>query len=180
MTNRKLTTQRRQRGGVLAAVLILLGTLLAFALVIGGVAWWFWSSVEDFPDDAKPAVVLQTRQPFVDQIDGVITAGPTRFQVAANLENAQLPDDLLYLAVVKEGEFGTTDDETMEIVKRVEWSGHSWTTMNGTGHGTLSTPSGERPVIIVRQEIADPEIGDHWIALFPRDLDAVVVQSDTE
>lgn len=174
------TDQSRQRGGVLAAVLILLGTLLAFALVIGAIAWWFWSAVEDFPEDATSAVVMQTRQPFVDQIDNVIVAGPSRFQVAANLENEQLPDDLLYLALIKEGEFGSTDDETMEIIKRVEWSGHSWTVINGTGHGTLSTASGERHVIVVQQNIANPEIGDSWMALFPRDPHAAMVHNDSE
>jgi len=178
-TNRQ-SHHSRQQGGVLAAVLILLGTLLAFALVIAAIAWWFWSSVEDFPQDATPAVVMQTRQPFVDQIDGVIVAGPSRFQVAANLENEQLPDDLLYLALVKEGEFGSNKDETMEIVKRVDWSGHSWTIVNGTGHGTLATASGERQVIVVQQDIADPEIGDHWIAFFPRDPDAAMVHNDSE
>lgn len=169
-----------QRGGILAAVLILLGTLVAFAILIGAVAWWFWSSVEDFPEDATPAVVLQTRQAFVDQINNVIVAGPTRFQIAANLENEPLPDDLLYLAVIKEGEFGTSDDDSMEIVKRMQWSGHSWTILNGIGHGTLSTASGEQQVIVIQQDIENADVGDHWLAFFPRDVDAAVVQSDTE
>lgn len=157
-----------QRGGVLAAVLILLATLLTFALIIGGMFWWFWSAIEEFPEDAKPAVVLQTRQPFVDQVDAVIAAGPTKFQVAANLEKADFPNDLLYLALVKDGEFGTDDDETMEIVRRLEWSGHSWAVMNGTGHGTLSTINGDREVLVVKQEIANTDIADHWLALFER------------
>lgn len=165
---------------MLAAVLILLATLLTFALIIGAMFWWFWSAVEEFPDDAKPAVVLETRQPFVDEIDAVIDAGPTKFQVAANLERTEFPDDLLYLALVRDGEFGVNDDETMEIIRNVEWSGHSWTVMNGTGHGTLSTANGDRPVLIIQREVANSTIADYWFALFERPHVSPGVQTASE
>lgn len=165
---RSFSTPRDHHGGILSAVLISLATIGTIVLLIGMLGWWVWGKIENFPDDARPEVVISQHQHTVDAINAIVSAETSRIQAAARLESSDLSPDLLYLALVTENDNFGFDDDKLEVVKRVEFSGHSWTIMNGAGHGTLNTDSGDLPVLLIKQDIDNPEIGEHWLAMFPR------------
>jgi len=159
---------KRDRGGVLAIVMVILGIIVGIAVLIAMAGWWLWQSAENFPDDVRPEIVLASHQQFVDSIDSVIVDNPSFYQVAAKLENLSFPEELIYLAIYNEPEDGFGMDEAKPVVQKVQWSGHSTSIMNGTGHGTLDTEQGEMSIIVIERPIDNAAIGKYWRAYFPR------------
>jgi len=176
-----LTGNRQdQRGGVLAIVLIVLGIIVGIVVLVALAGIWLWKSAENFPDDARPDIVLAAYQEFVDDIDATIAQSTTFYQAASKLEQASVPGELIYLGIFSEPENGIGMDEEKPIIARTTWSGHSSSIMNGTGHGTITTAAGKKAIIIIERPIENPAIGAYWRAYFPRaDLPATSV-SDTQ
>lgn len=173
-----MTRSARSRGSALSGVLIALGVaVLLIAIVVAG-AMFGWNRVTEevgdlseegvieslFESASEPEVqaAVDARQDLIAYVEAIIASESTRFQTAAKLEQLELPDDVLYLALTREVQHQFEDDVT-EIAKRLDWSGRSISLFNGNGTGTLYTETGDVSVIVVERDVADRDFADEWV-----------------
>lgn len=120
----------------------------------------FASAVDDFPEYAKKEAVYRQYGPFIADVQAAIDASESMHDLAARLENLQLPDELLYLALTKETS-NSFDEDKLEIVERINVSSSSYMLVEGTGHGKLN----DLPVIVIELPVNRHSIEDCFIYL---------------
>lgn len=104
----------------------------------------FASAVDNFPEYAKKEAVYRQYGPLIGDVQAAIDASESMHDLAARLEKLQLPDELLYLALIKETS-SSFDEDKLEIVERIDVRSSSYTLIDGTGHGKLN----DLPVIVI-------------------------------
>lgn len=131
--------------GCLMAALVLVAVVSLIGLGAFKLFQNFTSAVDDFPEYAKKETVYRQYGTFIGKVQAAIDESQTMHDLAARLEKVELPDELLYLTLIKEAS-NSFDQDKLEIVERVEVSSSAYTLINGSGHGTIN----DMPVIVIQ------------------------------
>lgn len=114
------------------------GVLFVIGIITGGVM--LYNSFSDFPEYAKEDVVYKRYDKMIKSIDKCVKESDSVLSLAAKLENLELPEELVYLALEKEskdGEFMDSDGQTVDVIKKYEDGGATNSFVLGrTGYGS--------------------------------------------
>lgn len=98
-------------------------------------------NVIDMPYYGEQEYILSLHGDFIYRLKSVAQTSTSLFTFAASVEEMDKPESLVYFAIVK-------DDETTDVIKKLDWSGRSTVVMNGYGAGTFKTGGKQQAVMI--------------------------------
>lgn len=141
-------------GLVIAAILALIG-FGAVKLFQGAIF-----SVENFPEYAEKDAVYARYGSFIEEVQTTIDASQSMHDLAARLEKISMPEELVYLTLIKE-DGDPFDSDDLEIVKKFDVKSKQHTIINGTGYGKLN----DVPVIVINVPVNRHSIEESYIYL---------------
>lgn len=118
----------------------------------------FTDAVDDFPEYAKKDTVYKRHGELIAEIEAIISGSQSMYDLAARLEKMTLPDEIVYLTLIKITEDSFTDNK-IDVVKTLEITSRSQTIIDGTGFGKLNGI----PVTVIRLPVNRHSIEDCFI-----------------
>ncbi|NOQ13871.1 MAG: hypothetical protein GQ583_05225, partial [Methyloprofundus sp.] len=103
----------------------------------------------ELPEHGTEKYIKSRYGVLLDELDNAAKEATTFFKFAATIEAIQLPEEVIYIGIVK-------DKERIDVIKNLTWNGHSLRTMNRYGAGTLSV-NGDKVKIMTYETIPSPK-----------------------
>jgi len=143
---------------------VILLIFLLFVIVVLAGGFYIWNNKETIVSDVINTVETKLEDVFklpeygkkeyirsrygqlLQALDEVAANSKSVFKFGASVEEMKLPEEVVYVGITK-------GDEKTDIIKRFDWSGHSLTTKNKYGAGTLK---GYKTINIMSYENTGP------------------------
>lgn len=137
---------------------VLLGCGIAAALaigsvvlLIGGCGAMLLKGAAEYPAYARAEIVNPANKDVTDQINKLIVDSTSLGQAQQKIGAAEWPEKVLYIGFKEKDASSSSFDGLKDAFKRTNWNSNSTFSMNGNGYGTLSTPSGEKKIVIIER-----------------------------
>lgn len=143
---------------------IILFVVVLFLIIILAGGYYIWSNKDTIVSDLKDTIETKLDDVFklpeygkkeyirsrygqlLQALDEAAANSKSVFKFGAYVEEMKLPEEVVYIGITK-------GEEKTDIIKRFNWSGHSFTTKNKYGAGTLK---GSRTINIMSYENTGP------------------------
>ena len=143
---------------------VILLIFLLFVIVVLAGGFYIWSNKDTIVSDLKDTIETKLDDVFklpeygkkeyirsrygqlLQALDEAAANSKSVFKFGASVEEMKLPEEVVYIGITK-------GEEKTDIIKRFNWSGHSFTTKNKYGAGTLK---GARTINIMSYENTGP------------------------
>ena len=127
---------------------VILLIFLLFVIVVLAGGFYIWSNkdtivsdvintvetklddVFKLPEYGKKEYIRSRYGQLLKALDEAAAYSNSVFKFGASVEEMKLPEEVVYIGIIK-------GEEKTDIIKRFNWSGHSLTTKNKYGAGTL-------------------------------------------
>lgn len=128
-------------------------------------------NIIDMPYYGKQDYILSKHGTFIHQLKAAAQGNTSLFSFAAAVEKMDKPEALVYFGIV-------TGKETTDVIKRLEWSGHSTVVINGYGAGMFSS-NGKQVQVMIYENSGPWAYMDEFKAYFLHDIGEPVPDTDS-
>jgi hypothetical protein len=133
-------------------------------LMIGGCGLMLIKGAAGFPAYAKAEIVNPANRDVTDQINKLIVASNSLGEAQQKIGAEDWPKKVIFIGFKPDTSASSTSGvssstsystsastDPKEAFKRTTWSSNSTFSMNGNGYGSLSTPEGNKDIVIIER-----------------------------